>query len=45
VLSHPSARPLPRITGLAPAAQIALEDEQVQASVAYARDVLKLETA
>ena len=45
ILSRASARPLPRITGLAPAAQVDLEDEHVRACVAYARDVLKLETA
>ena len=45
MLSRASARPLPRITGLAPAAQVELEDEHVRACVAYARDVLKLETA
>lgn len=45
ILSRASARPLPRITGLAPAAQVELEDEHVRACVAYARDVLKLETA
>jgi sugar phosphate isomerase/epimerase len=45
ILSRASARPLPRITGLAPAAQIALEDEHVRACVAYARDVLELGNA
>lgn len=43
VLSQAWERPLPRITGLTAAAQIAAEDEHVRASVAYARDVLKLE--
>jgi sugar phosphate isomerase/epimerase len=43
VLSRAWDRPLPRITGLAPAAQVAAEDENVRISVAYARDVLKLE--
>lgn len=44
VLSRAATRPLPRITGLSPADQVALEDEHVRASVTYARDVLKLET-
>ncbi|MGI8673545.1 MAG: sugar phosphate isomerase/epimerase family protein [Luteitalea sp.] len=43
VLSHSRAEPRPRITGLAPAAQLEAEDENVRVSVAYARDVLKLE--
>lgn len=43
VLSRASTRALPRTTGLSPAAQVALEDEHVRASVSYARDVLKLE--
>lgn len=43
VLSHAWQRPLPRITGLTAAAQVAAEDEHIRASVTYARDVLKLE--
>ena len=43
VLSKAWDKPLPRITGLASEAQIAAEDDNVRASVAYARDVLKLE--
>lgn len=43
VLSRAWEKPLPRITGLAPEAQMAAEDDNVRASVAYARDVLKLE--
>jgi hypothetical protein len=42
VLSKASATPLPHITGLAPADQIALEDDLVRRSMAYGRDVLKL---
>jgi len=42
VLSKASAAPLPHITGLAPADQIALEDELVRRSMAYGRNVLKL---
>lgn len=43
VLSRAWDRPLPRIAGLSPVAQIAAEDENVRTSVAYARDVLQLE--
>lgn len=43
VLSRTPSRSLPRVTGLSPAAQLALEDEYVRTSVTYARDVLKLE--
>ena len=43
VLARAWDRPLPRITGLAAEAQVAAEDENVRASVAHARDVLKLE--
>jgi 3-oxoisoapionate decarboxylase len=43
VLSHAWTQPLPRITGLAADAQVTAEDDNVRASVAYARDVLKLE--
>jgi hypothetical protein len=42
VLSRASATPLPHITGLAPADQIALEDELVRRSMEYGRNVLKL---
>jgi len=42
VLSKESAAPLPHITGLAPADQIALEDELVRRSMEYGRNVLKL---
>ncbi len=42
VLSKASAGPLPHITGLAPADQIALEDELVRRSMEYGRNVLKL---
>jgi sugar phosphate isomerase/epimerase len=42
VLSRASARALPRIEQLAPNAQMAAEDQNVQASLTYARDVLKL---
>ena len=45
VLSRVSARALPRITGLSPVEQLAMEDEHVRVSVAYARDVLKLEAS
>lgn len=43
VLSRAREQPLPRISGLPAEAQVAAEDENVRASVAYARDVLKLE--
>lgn len=43
VLPHAWPRPLPRLTGLSATAQIAAEDEHIRASVAYARDVLRLE--
>lgn len=43
VLARAAARPLPRVSGLLPAAQVAAEDDNVRASVDYARDVLKLE--
>ncbi len=43
VLSSAWERPLPRITGLAANSQIAAEDDNVRRSMAYARDVLKLE--
>jgi sugar phosphate isomerase/epimerase len=43
VLSQAWTRPLPRITGLAPAAQVEAEDANVRACVAHARDVLNLE--
>lgn len=43
VLHRAWEQPLPRITGLTAEAQVAAEDENVGASVAYARDVLKLE--
>lgn len=43
VLARASDRPLPRISGLLPAAQVAAEDDNVRASVDYARDVLNLE--
>ncbi len=43
VLANAWDRPLPRITGLTPEAQVAAEDENVRASVAYARETLKLE--
>jgi sugar phosphate isomerase/epimerase len=43
VLARAWQRPLPRITGLTAAAQIEAEDEHIRTSVAYARDVLKLE--
>jgi hypothetical protein len=43
VLTKAWDKPLPRITGLSSEAQIAAEDENVRASVAYARDVLDLE--
>jgi sugar phosphate isomerase/epimerase len=42
VLSKPSLRPLPHISGLAPADQIALEDELVRRSMTYGRQTLKL---
>jgi sugar phosphate isomerase/epimerase len=42
VLSKASTGPLPHITGLAPADQIALEDELVRRSMEYGRNVLKL---
>ena len=44
VLAPASAAPLPRVTGLSPAAQIAAEDDNVRACVTFARDTLKLET-
>ncbi len=43
VLAHASPRPLPRVTGLSPAQQVAAEDENVRASVAHARRALALE--
>jgi hypothetical protein len=42
ILGKPSTRDLPRITGLAPADQVALEDELVRRSMAYARPSLRL---
>ena len=42
ILGKPSTRDLPRITGLAPADQVALEDELVRRSMEYARRSLKL---
>lgn len=42
VLSKAATAPLPHITGLPPADQIALEDELVRRSMAYGRNVLKL---
>jgi len=42
ILGKPSTRDLPRITGLAPADQVALEDELVRRSMAYARTSLRL---
>ena len=42
VLDRAWARPLPRISHLAPEAQVAAEDENVRRSVAYAKDTLKL---
>lgn len=42
VLGRSWDRPLPRTTGLSAEAQVAAEDENVRASVAYAVDVLKL---
>jgi len=44
VLSRAWEQPLPRISGLSAAAQVAAEDDNVRASVAYARDVLNLES-
>ncbi len=43
VLAHEWTRPLPRVSGLTAAAQLAAEDDNVRACVAHARDVLKLE--
>jgi len=42
VLSQAWAHPLPRITGLAPAAQVEAEDANVRACVTHARDILNL---
>jgi sugar phosphate isomerase/epimerase len=42
VLAH-ARGPLPRTSSLTPAGQLAAEDDNVRASVAHARDVLKLE--
>jgi hypothetical protein len=42
VLTRAWDRPLPRTTGLDAEAQLAAEDENVRASVAYAVNVLKL---
>jgi 3-oxoisoapionate decarboxylase len=42
VLSRAWDRPLPRTSTLGPDAQIAAEDENVRASLAYARDTLRL---
>lgn len=42
VLARAWSDPLPRISHLAPEEQIAAEDENVRASVRYAKDVLKL---
>ena len=42
VLGRATAGELPRITGLAPEAQVALEDEHVRRSMAYARERLGL---
>jgi sugar phosphate isomerase/epimerase len=42
VLARASEAPLPRVTGLAPAAQIAAEDDNVRACVTFARDTLLL---
>jgi len=44
VLSQAWTRPLPRITGLAPSAQVEAEDANVRACVAHARDILHLPT-
>ena len=42
VLGKAWTRPLPHITGLAPADQIAMEDDHVRRSMKYAREALKL---
>ena len=42
VLGRAWTKPLPRISHLAPAAQIEAEDENVRRSVRYAKDVLQL---
>ena len=43
VLAKASTRPLPRVSHLDAAARLAAEDDNIRASVTYARDVLKLE--
>ena len=43
VLSRAWDRPLPRVADLSAEARLAAEDENIRTSVAYARDVLKLE--
>jgi sugar phosphate isomerase/epimerase len=42
VLGRASTAPLPRITGLEPEAMLAAEDQNVRASVAYAKESLRL---
>jgi sugar phosphate isomerase/epimerase len=42
VKRHPPARPLPRTAGLTPAAQLALEDDCIARSLAFARASLSL---
>jgi sugar phosphate isomerase/epimerase len=42
VKTHPPKRPLPRLTGLAPEAQLTLEDACISRSITYARDNLRL---
>jgi hypothetical protein len=42
VLDRARDAPLPRVAGLSPDARIAAEDDNVRASLDYARDVLKL---
>jgi sugar phosphate isomerase/epimerase len=42
VLGKAWTRPLPHITGVAPADQIAMEDDHVRRSMTYAREALKL---
>jgi 3-oxoisoapionate decarboxylase len=42
VLTRASAVPLPRMTGLSPAEQLAAEDDNVRRSEAFARTVLKI---
>jgi 3-oxoisoapionate decarboxylase len=42
ILTRASEVPLPRITGLSPAEQLAAEDENVRRSEAFARTVLKI---